>query len=88
MNKKNIYENIYFFFNDILLSIDKTHILIARNSFKIFSLILKNCNVFGEKKTNLGLFSIKSFLFVKFFCSGVDAYSLRIFFQNLKFSIL
>lgn len=50
----------------------------------MFYIILKDVTIFGEKKTNLGLFSLKNGLTIKLHCIGVDFYSTRILLKNLK----
>lgn len=57
-------------------------------SFNVFHLILKDFNVFGEKKTNLGLFFLQSYLNVKFYCTGVDIFCVSHFLKNLKITLI
>lgn len=57
-------------------------------SLNVYYLLIKDFNIFGEKKTNLGLFFLKSFLNIKFFCTGVDIMSTKIFLKNLKITLL
>lgn len=57
---------------------------IFSSNLNIYYLTIKDVNIFGEKKTNLGLFFLKAFLNVKFFCTGVDIMSTKILLRNLK----
>jgi len=71
---KDIYSLLFFFFNNILLKIDKT---LYKNGYysknlNIYYYIIKDMNLFSEIKTNLGLFNLKSNLNINIFLLGID----------------
>ena len=51
---------------------------------QIYYLVFKDLNVFSEKKTNLGLFVLKSKLNFKMFCTGQDILSNTLLLRNMK----
>jgi hypothetical protein len=81
-----MYHKIFFLLNDLIPFVEKINIKMGlfSSSLNIFYLLIKDYNIFGEKKTNLGLFFLKSFLNIKFFCNGVDIISTKIFLKNIK----
>lgn len=88
-NKKDIYTHLFFILNDFLPEIDKTKYLIQKSlhSFNMFHLIIKELNMYGEIKSNMGLFFLKSFLNVKFFCTGFDLSCVTILLNSLKINL-
>ena len=87
---KNLYEHLFFLINDLLPYIDRSYLKygVYSKEFKIFYLVIKDLNVFCEKKTNLGLFFLESSLNFQFFCNGVDLYGTKLLLRNLKLNFL
>jgi len=54
---------------------------------KIFYIIVTDMNLFGEKKTNLGLFYLNKSLNLHIFCSGIDSFSGDLLLKNLKLQL-
>jgi hypothetical protein len=80
MNKHYIYKFLLYILNDFIPMTDKNYLSsgIFSDKLTIFYLILKDLNVFSEKKTNLGLFVLKNNLNLKLFCTGAGILSNRI----------
>lgn len=49
-----------------------------------FYLVIKDLNVFSEKKTNLGLFYLKNNLDIKLFFHGINGDSCKVLLKNIK----
>lgn len=66
--------------NDFIPATDKNYLSngIFSDKLTIFYPILKDLNVFSERKTNLGLFVLKNNLNLKLFCTGVGILSNKI----------
>jgi len=89
VREKELYSFLYFFLNDFLSSIERSFLsagLVSADK-KIFYIVLRDMNVFSERKTNLGLFFLKSPLNVNLFCTGLDLLSAQILLKNLKFNL-
>lgn len=82
----NLYEHVFFLINDLLPYIDSSFLKfgVYSKEFNIFYFIIKDLNVFCEKKTNLGLFFLESSLNYQIFCNGVDLYGTTLLLRNLK----
>lgn len=85
----NIYEHIFFLINDILPRVDKPYLNygIFSRTPSIFYIVIKDLNVFCEKKTNLGLFFLESTLNFQLFCKGIDLYGTKLLLRNLKINL-
>jgi len=75
LRRKDIYLNLYFFINDIFKHIRKEYsfyhnatMLNKGNSL----FIIKDMSIFPNKKTNIGLFHLIDFLYLKIFYAGCD----------------
>ena len=82
----SIYEQIFYLVNDLLPRIDRSYLnfgIFSKDS-KIFYLVIKDLNVFSEKKTNLGLFFLENNLNFHIFCCGVDLHGTTLLLRNLK----
>jgi len=86
-NIQDIYYNLYYIGNDLLAFLDKSakYIKLFSLANHIYNLHIKDSNIFGEKKTNLGLFSLKQQFNIKFWCIGLDLSANCILFKNMKF---
>jgi len=89
LNKKEIYYSLFFIINDIFSYIDYNHISsgIFSKSFNIFYIVLKDLNIFSEKKTNLGLFNLKSNLNFNIFINGYSTKDSYILLRTLKLNL-
>lgn len=85
----SIYEHLFFFINDLLPRIDKPYLNygIFSKDAKVFYIVIKDLNVFCEKKTNLGLFFLENALNLQLFCNGLDLYGTKLLLRNLKINL-
>lgn len=86
IKRHDVYKILFTILNDIIRAVENNYIgygTLSRD-LKISYIILKDVTIFGEKKTNLGLFSLKSSLSTKLHCIGADFYSTQISLRNLK----
>lgn len=75
INKKDVYNILFLVLNDILSVTDRGYLssgLFSKNN-NIYYLVFKDVNIFSEKKTNLGLFSLKRNLNFRIYCTGCEA---------------
>ncbi len=83
LRRKDIYINLYFFINDIFKYIKKEysfyHNISNNRGSSLF--IIKDMSIFPNKKTNIGLFHLVDFLYLKIFYVGCDIKHL-IFFKT------
>jgi len=86
VKNKYIYNIIRFILNDIIPVTDKGYLAsgIFSDKLNIFYIIFKDLSVFSEKKTNLGLFSLKSNLNFRLYCTGLDISSTKLCLRNMK----
>lgn len=86
VSKLFVYNNIFFLINDLLPKVDSFYLStgVYSNNLKIFYLLLKDLNVFTEKKTNLGLFSLKKHFNMFLYFEGVDITYIKLFNKNMK----
>lgn len=72
LSKSHLYSVLFFIVNDLFFGIDKSFLKngIFSKDLNIFYIILKDLNFFSEKKTNLGLFNLKSSLHIHLFIKG------------------
>lgn len=82
----DIYNILFFILNDIFPVTDYAYIKqgIFSVLLKIFYIKLTDLTLFSDRKNNLGLFSLKSYLNIKLYCNGVDINSIKIFLNDLK----
>lgn len=75
--------------NDLIFKMERSYISfgILSSEPKIFYIIIKDLNIFSEKKTNLGLFSLKNNLDLKLFCTGYDLIASKILLRNMKLNM-
>lgn len=75
--------------NDIIFRIERSYISsgILSNELKIFYIIIKDLNIFSEKKTNLGLFALQNNLNIKLFCTGYDFIGSKILLRSMKLNM-
>lgn len=85
-----MYNKFFFLLNDILPVLEKTYVLsgVFSKTLQVFYIVIRDLNIFSEKKTNLGLFYLKQNLNLHIFCQGSDLYSTRLLLRNLKLSLL
>jgi hypothetical protein len=81
-----LYQNFFFFLNDLYL---KSEILFIKQGIfslaqKKYYIILKDLTLFSERKTNLGLFYLQQSLNLHIFYSGCDSINIKCFLKNLK----
>lgn len=67
LRKSDVYNKLFFLLNDLLPVIDKSYIQMGFSILNFFYLVIKDLNVFSEKKTNLGLFYLKNSLDINCF---------------------
>lgn len=89
VSKKHVYSCLFFIVNDLLPCVDFLYLKngIFSENLKIFYLIIKDVNIFTEKKTNLGLFSLEKNLNIHLYMEGVDLNSMHLFLCNLKLKL-
>jgi hypothetical protein len=68
--KKDLYIYINFLFNDILPFCNKKYSILKGKRFNYITYIIKDMNIFLEKKTHIGFFYLNDLLNMKFYCSG------------------
>jgi len=83
---KEIYSSLFFYLNDILSIIEPKYIMsgIFSKRLNIFYLVLKDLNLFSEKKTNLGLFFLNHSLSFHLCIKGGNVFFSKILLKNLK----
>lgn len=88
-NQKDIYFLLYFFFNNIIVNVEKNlcSFGLLNKKLNIFYFILRDINIYSELKTNMGLFNIKVPLNVNLYLSGCDYNSSKLFLNILKINI-
>jgi len=89
LRKKEIYTFLFFYINDVLYKIDKSYISygLFNKSLNIFYILLKDLNIFSEKKTNLGLFNLKSVFNSHIYLKGCHVEDSYILLKMLKIKI-
>ena len=65
-NYREIYNNLFNLFSEYLISIDRSFLMFGfyTSLAKIYYIIIKELNTFSERKTNIGLFNLKSNLLI------------------------
>lgn len=91
LNKSDVFNALLFMSNDVFAFLDLSYISAkmsrkADNTF-IISYILKDMNLFVEKKTNVGLFNLRDPLNMKLFIFSSSDLSPKILLQSFKIYI-
>jgi hypothetical protein len=87
LNKKQVFYRLYYLCNDLFPVLERTNIIV-KTHIKVCHVIIKDVNIFAEKKTNLGLFAIKQYFNIKLFFIGIDSSLVNILLKNLKISLI
>lgn len=72
--------------NDLLPKVDKSYLTsgLFSKEAKIYYLVIRDMNVFSEKKTNLGLFFLENNLNFHIFCKSLDLPGASCLLRSLK----
>ena len=90
LKKNDIFPLLSFFVNDIfpVLDADYYSVNLIKGNLISYHFLLKDMNIFSEKKTNLGLFNLKDDLNFKFSFNSLKNNSVKLFFSNIKLYFL
>jgi hypothetical protein len=88
-----IYDNqkilslLYYLFNNIIVNVEKNllYLSIKGKKINIFSLIIKDKNIYSELKTNLGLFNIKKNFSINLYFFGNKLINNKLLMKNIKY---
>lgn len=86
LNKHDLFRNFFFISSDIIYCVDYNYMdyCFYKASFFVFFIVIKDMNIFSEKKTNLGLFNLKNYLNVKVSISASDSDAARLLLNVFK----
>lgn len=86
LSKKEIFHSLFFLINDIFSYIDQNLLSsgIYSKSMNVYYIVLKDLNIFSERKTNLGLFNLNSTLNLNIFLNGCSVKESYILLRTLK----
>ena len=86
-NNDLIIKMIYFLYNNILVNVEKNLLnkSIKGKYINVFSIIVKDLNIYSELKTNLGLFNIKRNFNISLYFIGSNIKYNNILLKNIKF---
>jgi len=88
LSKNDVYNTLLFFSNDILSFIDPLYIGVKHfekaNRLYCICYLIKDMNLFVEKKTNIGLFHLKDPLNIQLFFFGDTSLSVKNLLQSFK----
>ena len=78
---------LYYLFNNIVVNVEKNLLYLGLKGKKIniFSLVIKDKNIYSELKTNLGLFNINNFFRINLFFMGSKSKYNLLLLNNLKY---
>lgn len=88
LNKKDVFFSLLFFSNDVLPFLDLGYL--SSNYFKqnlnihVFTFLIKDMNIFVEKKTNIGLFNLKDALHFQIKFLSSEKMIANMLLQNFK----
>ncbi len=90
LRHNDIFSLLSFFVYDVLpiLDVDYYSVSLLKSSLISYHFLIKDMNIFSEKKTNLGLFNLKDNLNFDLFFNSFNNDSVKIFFFNLKLYFL
>lgn len=86
-NNQDIFSLLYYLFNNIIVNIEKNLIYLSLKGKKIniFSLVIKDHNIYSELKTNLGLFNIKKNFRINLYFIGTNFSNNKLLMRNIKY---
>ena len=86
-NNNRIINILYFLYNNIIINVDKNLLYLGLKDGKvnIFSIIIKDQNIYSELKTNLGLFNIKKYFRANLYFLGNLKINNLLLIKNLKY---
>lgn len=89
INKKEIYNILFFYLNDFLSVLDKVYFKYGVYSTKLnlLYIVLNDLTIFSEKKTNMGLFNLEDSLNLHIYFSGGDIKSSKLILKNMKINL-
>jgi len=86
--KSNIYKVLLFFSNDVLSLLDTSYLSFSitqkNKHFFVANYVLKDMNLFTEKKTNVGLFNLQDVLVMKINIIAISITSIKCLLQSFK----
>lgn len=82
-----IYNLLYYLFNNIVVNVEKNllYLAIKGEKINIFSLVIKDKNIYSELKTNLGLFNIKKDFRINLYFLGTRLLDNKLLMKNIKY---
>jgi hypothetical protein len=86
INKKQIYNILFYYLNDYIIILDKVYYKygVFSSRLNILYIVLNDLTIFSEKKTNMGLFNLQDSLNLHMYFSGGDINTSKLLLQNLK----
>lgn len=90
LKQNDVFPLLSFFVYDILpiLDVDYYSINLIKSKLISYHFLIKDMNIFSEKKTNLGLFNLKDNLNFDLFFNSLNKDSVKLFFCNIKLYFL
>jgi predicted DNA-binding transcriptional regulator len=78
---------LHYIFNNIIANVEKNLLYLGLKGKKIniFSIVIKDKNIYSELKTNLGLFNVKNFFNINLFFLGCKSKYNLLLLKNLKY---
>jgi hypothetical protein len=84
--KKYIFLILFNIYNNIIVNVEKKLInIFYKKNISIFTLMIKDLNIYSELKTNMALFNIKKPLNIKIYFSGKNYKKNILLIKNLKY---
>jgi len=84
---RHVYNNLYYLFSEYLYDMDPNYLMFGyyTNIAMIYYVVIKDLNLFSERKTNSGLFNIKTKLIVSIYIKGHNGLVNKMLPKNMKF---
>lgn len=84
---RNVYNNLYYLFSQYIANMDQNYLSLGYYTkiAMIYYIIIKDLNFFSERKTNIGLFHLRTKLIVSIYITGHSYLINNMLPRNLKF---